>query len=114
MKFLTEDARLVCEHENGVVSIAASQAWVTINGRRVLVESDPRGRPISGCPNASPTIKPCQLTLEVMQGYSEWIRVEGRRVCLDTVTGLTDGTPPGIVKYIVRRPGQNLVEELAP
>jgi hypothetical protein len=30
-------------------------------------------------------------------------------VCLDAVTGLTDGTPPGIVKYKVRNAGQRLV-----
>jgi hypothetical protein len=33
-------------------------------------------------------------------------------VCLDTVTGLTDGTPPGIVTYKVRHAGQALVSEM--
>ncbi len=47
----------------------------------------------------------------MQQGYSEWLRIGGKRVCLDTVTGLTDGTPPGTVKYEVRDPGQRLVEE---
>jgi hypothetical protein len=39
------------------------------------------------------------------------VRIDGCAVCLDTVTGLTDGTPPGIVTYKVRSPGQTLVTE---
>jgi hypothetical protein len=32
-------------------------------------------------------------------------------MCLDTVNGLTDGTPPGVVEYKVRHAGQELVTE---
>ena len=32
------------------------------------------------------------------------------RLCLDTVVGKTDGTPPGVVIYHVRQPGQDFVE----
>jgi hypothetical protein len=46
-----------------------------------------------------------------MEGYSSFVRINGRAVCLDTVTGFTDGTPPGVVKYIVRHPGQKFVNE---
>jgi hypothetical protein len=113
MLLLTEDAVLTCKHELGVVGIVGTQSLVTIGGRRVLVEHDPEGRPVVGCPNVGATIKPCLLTLKVQAGYSDWIRVEGRRVSLDTITGLTDGTPPGIVKYQVRTPGQSFVTELA-
>lgn len=112
MLFLIEDARLVCKHEMGKVNIVPTQDLVTVNQRRVLVESDPEGRPISGCPNIGPTIKPCTNTLVVKDGYSDLLWIDGRRVCLDTVNGLTDGTPPGTVKYIVRDPGQSLVSEL--
>lgn len=111
MYWLTEDAKLVCKHELGDVGIVPTQEFVTIGKRRVLVEPDPEGRPISGCPNYGPTIKPCTSTLRVEAGYSDWIRIGGRRVCLDTVTGYTDGTPPGVVKYIVRQPGQQLVRQ---
>jgi hypothetical protein len=109
MKILTEDAVLICKHELGKVANQPSQDWVTIGKRRVLVETDPEGRAISMCPNFGMTIKPCQMTLKVESGYSEFIRVNGKRICLDTVTGLTDGTPPGTVKYQVRDPGQNWV-----
>ena len=111
MKILTQDALLVCNHELGTVQIRPSQEWVTVNGRAVLVDNDPEGRPITGCPNVGATIKPCLRTLRVQSGYSDWVRIDGQRVCLDTVTGLTDGTPPGTVQYKVRQPGQDLVEE---
>jgi len=109
MLVLTEDALLICAHVTGQISLAPRQAWVTINGRRVLVDSDPESRPISGCPNIGVAIKPCQLTLRVERGYSDFIRVEGQRLCLDAVTGKTDGTPPGVVMYNVRMPGQDFV-----
>lgn len=111
MKLLTEDAVLVCDHENGKVAIAATQDWVTIDGRAVLVDNDPEGRPISGCPNTGAMIKPCTSTLKVKKGYSDFVQIDGKAVCLDTVTGLTDGTPPGIVDYKVRRPGQDWVDQ---
>jgi hypothetical protein len=56
-------------------------------------------------------IKPCQLSLAVSAGYSALITIEGDAICLDTVVGTTDGTPPGVVQYHVRRPGQDLVTE---
>jgi hypothetical protein len=113
VRFLTEDAVLVCKHELGLVQIGASQTLVTIRKRKVLVERDPEGKPIVGCPNYGPVIKPCTSTLVVQKGYSDLIRIDQRRVCLDTVTGLTDGTPPGTVKYEVRSPGQELVSEVS-
>ncbi len=109
MKILTQAAVLVCEHALGVVGIAPIQSLVTIGGAKVLVERDPESRPITACPNIGATIKPCTLTLPVQEGYSSFMRVDGRRVCLDTVTGLTDGTPPGVVKYNVKSPGQDFV-----
>jgi hypothetical protein len=108
---LTLDARLVCKHELGKVALAATQDTVTIGGCPVLVAVDPEEKNISGCPNIGATIKPCTATLKVMDGYSDLVRINGRPVCLDTVTGLTDGTPPGTVRYIVRDPGQNFVSE---
>jgi hypothetical protein len=112
MKLLTEDALLVCAHELGIVDMAATQTLVTIGGRRVLVEIDPEGRSIKGCPNVGPGIKACLKTLVVKEGYSHLLRIDGKRVCLDTVTGFTDGTPPGSVKYKVNKSGQALVREV--
>ncbi len=112
MLFLTEDAKVVCDHRMGIITNAASQDWVTIDNRRILVSTDPEGRPIKCCPNYGPTIKPCTTTLKVKEGYSEFIRIDGHEVCLATVRGLTDGTPPGTVNYLVLVPGQELCESV--
>jgi hypothetical protein len=111
MLLLTEDAHLICNHVLGKVDVEPGQSLVTIARRKVLVEVDPESRPIRGCPNVGATIKPCQRTLRVEVGYSNLLRINGKRICLDTVTGLTDGTPPGTVKYRVAEPGQDFVAE---
>ena len=112
MKWLTEDAVLNCKHILGIVKISPTQDLVTIGQRKVLVEDNPENKSIVGCPNIGATIKPCTKTLKVEAGYSDFLRINGRRICLDSVTGLTDGTPPGVVKYVVRSPGQQLVTEV--
>lgn len=108
MKYLTEDADLVCAHR-GVVRVKPSQSLVRIDDRRVLVEKDPEGKDIDRCPNRGPQIKKCGKTLRVRIGYSTFMRIDGRRICIDNLSGLTNGTPPGVVKYLVRDPGQQLV-----
>ena len=110
MRLLTDQAQLSCKHHGRLVMVA-SQQWVKINGRPILVAPDPEGRLIVACPNLGPTIKPCTTSLKVSQGYSGFIRIAGRPVSLESVTGLTDGTPPGIVRYLVLEPGQQLVRE---
>lgn len=111
MRWITEDAVLTCEHVLGRLANVPTQDIVTIEGRRVLVATNPEGKRITGCPNVGATIKPCQRSLQVEEGYSTFISVDDNAVCLDTVSGLTDGTPPGIVRYVVREPGQELVTE---
>jgi hypothetical protein len=76
-----------------------------------MVDNDPENRRIVGCPNYGAVIKPCVTTLKVKRGYSQLLRIGGKRVCLDTIAGLTDGTPPGIVEYVVKTPGQSFVAE---
>lgn len=112
MYWLTENAVLVCAHELGRVTNTTSQNFVRINNNRVLIKPDPEDRPIAGCPNTGPSIKPCLKTLKVRQGYSSFIRINGHSVCLSTVLGLTDGTPPGTVTYKVHSSGQKLVSEV--
>ena len=109
MKLLVEDAILRCGHD-GLVKNVPSQEWVRASGSPILVDNDPQGRNIGMCPNVGLNIKPCGKTLVVHTGYSAFVRIGGKAVCLDTVEGFTDGTPPGAVKYSVRRPGQDFVE----
>jgi hypothetical protein len=111
VRLLTEDAKLVCVHRMGKVSIAPGQPFVTIAQRLVLVETDPERRDISGCPMFGAGIRPCKTTLKVDKGYSAWLWIDGKRICLDTVTGLTDGSPPGKATYLVAEPGQDWVSE---
>ncbi len=111
MQLLTEDALITCGHLAGRVEIAPTQELVSIGSRRILVEKNPEGRVIQGCPNIGPAIKPCRATLLVHEGYSSLLRIQGRRICVSTLWGLTDGTPPGTVRYEVRDPGQTLVSE---
>ena len=109
MQVMTEDAIVLCTHQLGNIGNQPSQSLVTINGRRVLVDNDPEQRNVRLCPNIGVTMKPCQNTLKVIAGYSTLAKIDGKKVCLDTVAGLTDGTPPGIVEYRVRYAGQQLV-----
>ena len=111
MKLLTDKAQLVCAHEIGRVGLQASQSLVFVEGQALLVDDDPEGRPIRFCPNYGVGIKPCQRTLKVKQGYSTLLWIDGKRVALGSVRGLTDGTPPGVVEYVVRQRGQELLEE---
>lgn len=111
MLILTDEAKLVCKHEVGRVINKPSQDFVTIEKKRVLVEDDPEGRSIKGCPVVPPIGRPCVTTLKVHTGYSDWLRIGGQRICLDTITGFTDGTPPGVVKYKVNSAGQEFVSE---
>jgi hypothetical protein len=114
---LTAKARLVCEHRKGIVLVLSTQELVRIGGKFVLVggliKGDPEFQPIVGCPNMGLTIKPCTQTLKVKTGYSKFIFINGRPVCLDTLSGLTDGTPPGVVNFRVVHAGQNFVEAQA-
>src|SRR5216117_3623782 len=106
MLLMTEDAIVLCTHQLGNVANQPSQKLVTIGGRRVLIDNDPEQRTIRLCPNIGVTMKPCQTTLKVMAGYSTLMRIDGHAIALDSVTGMTDGTPPAIVQYQVRSAGQ--------
>jgi hypothetical protein len=111
MFVLTEDSTLVCSHRSGRARVAPSQGLVRVEGRRLLVEPDPDGCAIAGCANIGATIRPCLRTLTPQAGYSTFVRVDGRPFCLETVTGGTDGTPPGAASYLVAQVGQELVAE---
>lgn len=110
---VTADARVVCRHELGKVSLVHSQDWVRAQGVPLLIEPDPGGRSISGCPNFSIGIRPCLHTLSVRVGYSSFVAINGKRVVLASLAGFTDGTPPGVIDYIVRDPAQAFVRSSA-
>ena len=106
MKVLILPGVLRCGHD-GKVSNQNSQDWVRIAAEPALVSTDPEGRQISMCPNISTNTKQCNNTLAVITGYSEFIRIDGKKLCLDSINGMTDGVPPS--HYTVRDPGQQFV-----
>jgi hypothetical protein len=110
MLLLTKQAYFLCEH-GGRADPEARQSYVRIDDTPILVHGDPVGRTIGSCPNFNPPagIKPCKKTLKVDKGYSGFMRISGRPICLSGVEGFTDGTPPGVVRYAVHRSGQNWV-----
>jgi len=108
--FLTEDATLICDH-GGRVSLTTTQDYVRIEKKRILIQPNPESRGIAGCPNSNPLvgILSCRTTLEVRQGYSEFVHIDRKPVCLQTVLGYTDGSPPRIANYKVVDPAQVFV-----
>lgn len=110
--WLTEQADVRCTHRLGRAPQHASQQWVRVQGVPILVAPDPVGRTIGGCPNVGVAIKPCQKTLPIRTGESSYIAVDGHRVIRSDLTGFTDGTPPGAVRYEVLSPAQDLVGEV--
>ncbi|WNB87302.1 hypothetical protein [Cellulomonas sp. ATA003] len=109
--WLVPNADVRCDHPGGKVRMTSSQHLVHVQGRRVVVGQDPVGRPIAGCPNLSPSTKPCTTTLRVKEGRSPFVFIEGRPVIRADLVGLTDGTPAMGVSYRVANPGQTLVAE---
>ena len=110
MLLLTLKAYFDCGH-GGRAHPKARQSFVFIDDSPLLVFGDPVARSIANCKNSiTPAgITPCKFTLKVRQGYSSFIRIAGRPLCLSAVEGLTDGMPLGQVKYRVQHSGQDWV-----
>lgn len=111
MEFLTDHGALVCDH-GGAIPAVSSQGLVRVQGGAVLVEPDPVGKAVA-CPRQATQIgqSPCMTTFDVSAGYSSWIRIDGRPVCLSTIAGHT--AAPDRPGYSVAAPGQSLVEDLS-
>jgi hypothetical protein len=106
---LTSNAVITCIH-GGQVTLIPKQTQVTIQGGAVLCEPDLMGAPIVGCAQPpSPGTKPCTLVVSTLPGSTSLkVIVGGRPAYVATLTGLTDGVPPGTL--IVASPGQTIVE----
>jgi hypothetical protein len=98
---VTTNARIVCAH-GGQVTLMPRQTTVTIQGAPVLRETDIMGAPIVGCAQP-PTVssKPCTTVVSVLPGGSApTVSAGGMPVHLDTLSGITDGVPPGTVMVV--------------
>jgi hypothetical protein len=112
LRIITEKASVVCPH-GGRVHLKASPGWVFVNGAPVMVDSDLEGCTISACPWTGGSLVPCSKTLRVIMGRSPWIKIDGRRVYLKKVKGLTNGAPPpGSFQFKVARSYHSFVQEV--
>ena len=105
---LVPTAQLMCLH-GAPLMLTPNQTLVRIMGGFALVAPAPAGAVIAGCPNINPQagLKPCLVATPAMAGQSTLVSIMGRPMCLDTTTGLTDGTP--VAQYRVVDAGQHLV-----
>jgi hypothetical protein len=108
-KLVTTGATILCSH-GGKVTLTPGQTTVSIQGGAVLCEPDLVGAPIVGCAQpATPSSKPCTTVASTTPGSSSpRVSVGGRPVYLDTLSGLTDGVPPGTIR--LGDPGQSVAE----
>jgi hypothetical protein len=106
---VTTNATIMCSH-GGQVTLIPKQAQVTIQGGSVLCEGDLSGAPIIGCLQPpTPATKPCTMVISTLPGSSApTVLALGRPVLLATLSGMTDGVPPGTI--MVASPGQATVQ----
>ena len=106
---VTSNATILCTH-GGKVQLVPRQMSVTIQGGSVLCEPDLAGAPIVGCAQPpSPSTKPCTTVVSTFPGSSSLVAsVGGRPVYLATLSGITDGVPPGSITVV--SPGQASVQ----
>jgi hypothetical protein len=106
---VTSNAVIMCIH-GGQVTLIPKQTQVTIQGGAVLCEPDLMGSPIVGCAQPpSPGTKPCTMVVSTLPGSTSMkVLVGGRPAYVATLSGLTDGVPPGTI--MVASPGQMIVQ----
>lgn len=92
------------------MTLVPRQTTVTVQGAPVLRETDLIGAPIVGCAQP-PTVssKPCTTVVSVLPGGSApKVAAGGMPVHVASLSGMTDGVPPGTVS--VMSPGQTTVQ----
>jgi hypothetical protein len=109
-RVLTGQSVLKCAHM-GTVALAPSQDFVRIEGESVLIDPDTVGRPVRACPMATPANPPCTKTVNADRSasFSDFVRIDGRGVCLDTATGMTNWSKLAVIPYSVISPAQDFV-----
>ena len=109
---LTEKSSLACANQ-GTVQLTATQSKLTVAGAKVLVTGDLTNAPISLCTTVTNTTagtKQCMMIVSAAGGISAKLKVAGKGVLLDGITGKTDGIvppPPGIQTWSVQSAGQS-------
>jgi hypothetical protein len=106
---VNSSAVILCAH-GGQVTLIPKQTQVLAGGSPILCEPDLMGAPIVGCAQPpSISTKPCTTVVSTMPGSTSMkVMVGGRPAYLSTLTGITDGVPPGTI--MVSSPGQMTVQ----
>jgi hypothetical protein len=94
---LTKESTLQCAH-SGAVKLIPTQTKLTVAGNAVMVDGDLSGAPISGCltvtdPNTSALT--CLTVVSASGGVATKLKVGGKGVLLQDVSGQTNGTVGG-------------------
>ena len=106
---VTTNDTIMCIH-GGTLVLTPKQAVVTASGGAVLRETDLIGAPIVGC-TQPPTIssKPCTTVVSALPGGSApTVLVGGLPAHVSTLSGITDGVPPGTISVVA--PGAPTVQ----
>ena len=108
---LTEKSSLTCANQ-GAVQVTATQSKLKVAGAKVLVTGDLTSVPISQCTTVTDNTgnKQCMMTTSAQGGVSAKLKVAGKGVLLETITGTTDGIVPikgGIQTWSVQSAGQS-------
>src|SRR3954467_8311455 len=106
---VTTNATIVCAH-GGQVRLVRKQTQVQIQGGAILCEGDLVGAPIVGCAQPpTPSTKPCTTVTTTFPGSTSLkVFAGGKPAYVATLTGLTDGVPPGAIMVV--DPGQVIVQ----
>lgn len=106
---VTSNAVIICAH-GGKVTLIPKQMTVTAGGAPVMCEGDIMGSPIVGCVQPpTPSTKPCTLVASTLPGGSSLkVTAGGKPVHIQTLSGMTDGVPPGVIQVV--SPGQQTVQ----
>ena len=106
---VTTNDTIICIH-GGTVVLTPKQGVVTASGGPVLRETDLIGAPIVGC-TQPPSIssKPCTTVVSTLPGGSApTVLVGGLPAHVSTLSGITDGVPPGTISVVA--PGAPTVQ----
>ena len=106
---VTTNDTIICIH-GGTVVLTPKQAVVTASGGAVLRETDLIGAPIVGCAQPpSISSKPCTTVISTLPGGSApTVIVGGLPAHVSTLSGITDGVPPGTISVVA--PGAPTVQ----
>jgi hypothetical protein len=106
---VTSNATILCVH-GGKVTLIPKQMQVLAGGGPILCEPDLVGSPIVGCALVpSPSTKPCTAVVSTLPGSTSLkVVVGGRPAYVASLSGMTDGVPPGTIMVV--DPGQTTVQ----